>query len=101
MNSNLKFTFGILAYLYYMATMAMNCWYVIKSGKCIAIVSSTIVFFDHDKDGWQPKRAKIMKNVDNFLFWKLCNHISSDAKLSWHQEYTSHMIFLPCRVRKE
>jgi hypothetical protein len=47
----------------------------------------------YDKDGWQPKRQKIMRNEDNFLFWKLCNHILPDAKLSWHQEYTSQMIF--------
>ena len=31
--------------------------------------------------------------VYNFLFWKLHNHILYDAVLSWHQEYTSHMIY--------
>ena len=29
----------------------------------------------------------------NFLFWKLRNHILSDGALSWHQEYTSHMMY--------
>ena len=31
--------------------------------------------------------------VYDFLFWKLCNHIISNAELSGHQEYTSHMIY--------
>src|ERR1700759_670941 len=29
----------------------------------------------------------------NFLFWKLHNQILSDAELSWHQGYTSHMMY--------
>src|ERR1700760_70361 len=37
-------------------------------------------------------KAVLHKMRHNFLFWKLCNHILSHAALSWHQEYTSHMI---------
>src|ERR1700751_3093598 len=37
-------------------------------------------------------KAVLHQMRHNFLFWKLCNHILSHAALSWHQEYTSHMI---------
>src|ERR1700759_325573 len=43
---------------------------------------------------WYILEAKVILHhmSHNFLFWKLCNHILSDAGLCWHQEYTGHMI---------
>src|ERR1700759_5338777 len=43
---------------------------------------------------WYILEAKVILHHmrHNFLFWKLCNHILSDAALSWHQDYTGHMI---------